>query len=77
MDYRFAPEDRLALLTAERFGVSLSRATSGQMSRRAAGRLQGFAEAVRERIVSATVKHVDQTGSRIGGRTNRPNGTPA
>lgn len=69
MNYQFVPEDRLATLMADLFGVSLSRATIGQMSRRAAERLQGFAEAVRERILSAPVKHLDETGFRIGGRT--------
>ena len=62
MNYQFEPEGRLATLMADLFGVSLSRATIGQMSRRAAERLQGFAEAVRERIVSAPVKHLDETG---------------
>ena len=69
MNYQFIPEDRLATLMADLFGVSLSRATIGQMSRRVAGHLQGFAEAVHERIVSAPVKHLDETGFRIGGRT--------
>ena len=36
MNYQFVPEDRLATLMADLFGVSLSRATIGQMSRRAA-----------------------------------------
>jgi transposase len=39
------------------------------MSRRAAERLQGFAEAVRTLVVSAPVRHLDETGFRIGGRT--------
>jgi hypothetical protein len=34
MNYQFIPEDRLATLMADLFGVSLSRATIGQMSRR-------------------------------------------
>jgi transposase len=69
MTYQFVPEDRLASLMADLFGVSLSRATIGQMSRRAAERLQGFAEAVRTLVVSAPVRHLDETGFRIGGRT--------
>jgi len=68
-NYQFVPEDRLATLMADLFGVSLSRATIGQMSRRAAEHLQGFAEAVRGLVVSAPVKHLDETGFRIGGRT--------
>ena len=42
MTYQFIPEDRLATLMADLFGVSLSRATIGQMSRRVAGHLQIF-----------------------------------
>jgi transposase len=68
-NYQFVPEDRLAALMADLFGVSLSCATIGQMSRRAAERLHDFAEAVREEIVGAPVKHLDETGFRIGGRT--------
>ncbi|MGH7071818.1 MAG: IS66 family transposase [Acetobacteraceae bacterium] len=69
MNYQFVPEDRLATLMADLFAVTLSRATIGQMSRRAAEQLAGFAEAVREQIVSAPVKHLDETGFRIGGHT--------
>ena len=68
-NFQLVPEDRLATLMADLFGVSLSCATIGQMSRRAAESLQGFAEAVRRQILSAPVKHLDETGFRIGGRT--------
>ena len=66
---QFVPEDRLARLMTDLFGVSLSRATIGQMSTRAAKRLAGFAEAVRAEVAAAPVKHLDETGFRIGGRT--------
>jgi transposase len=39
------------------------------MSRTCAQRLQGFIEAVRDRVNQAKVKHMDETGFRIGGRT--------
>lgn len=39
------------------------------MSARAAERLRGFADRVRDLVVSAPVKHLDETGFRSGGRT--------
>ena len=47
------------------FGVSLSRATIETMSRRAGERLLSFADAVRQLILLAPVKHLDETGFRI------------
>jgi len=69
MSYQFVPEDRLATLMADLFDVVLSRATIGGMCTRAAERLTGFAGAVRALVASAPVKHLDETGFRIGGRT--------
>jgi transposase len=65
--FQFVPEDRLATLMQDLFGVSLARATIGQMSRRAGQRLLDFAAAVRQLILSAPVKHFDETGFRIPG----------
>ena len=66
---QFVPEDRLAKLMTDLFAVSMSRATIGQMSARAGQRLACFAEAVRDRVAAAPVKHLDETGFRVGGRT--------
>jgi transposase len=63
--FQFVPEDRLATLMQDLFGVSLARATIGQMSRRAGQRLLDFATAVHQLILSAPVKHFDETGFRI------------
>jgi transposase len=63
--FQFVPEDRLATLMLDLFGVTLSRATIGQMGRRAGQRLLGFADAVRQLILTAPVKHLDETGFRI------------
>jgi transposase len=65
----FVPEDRLAELMGDLFGVRLVPATIARMSRSCAQRLQGFIEAVRDRVTQAKVKHMDETGFRIGGRT--------
>ena len=39
------------------------------MSRTSAERLRGFAETVRDLVAGAPVKHMDETGFRIGGKT--------
>jgi len=63
--FQFVPLDRLATLMIDLFGVNLSRATIETMSRRAGERLLGFADAVRQLILVASVKHLDETGFRI------------
>src|SRR5882757_2373271 len=50
------------------FGAHLVTATIARISQDCAGRFQGFAEAVHDRV-AATVKHLDETGFRIGGKT--------
>jgi transposase len=65
----FLPEDRLAELMRDLLGVRLVPATIAGMSRNCAHRLRSFAEAVRERVVVAKVKHMDETGFRLGGKT--------
>ena len=69
MHFQFLPEKRLAMLMADLFGVHLATATIGAMSRGCAARFQGFAAAVRGHVAAAPVKHMDETGFRIGGRT--------
>jgi transposase len=63
------PEKRLAALMADLFGVHLVTATIAGMSRSCAARFQGFAAAVRDHVAAAAVKHMDETGFRIGGKT--------
>ena len=63
------PEKRLAGLMADLFGVHLVTATIARISQDCAERFQGFIEAVRDRVVAAPVKHLDETGFRIGGKT--------
>ncbi|HSJ75254.1 MAG TPA: transposase, partial [Gemmatimonadales bacterium] len=67
--YQLLPEDRLADAMADLFGVRLVAATLARMSRTCAGRAQGFADAACARVKAAAVKHLDETGFRIGGRT--------
>jgi transposase len=69
LHYQLLPEDRLAELMADLFGVRLVAATIAQMSRTCAARLQGFVATVRDLVAGAAVKHMDETGFRIGGKT--------
>ena len=69
LHYQLLPENRLAELMADLFGVKLVAATIARMSRTCAERLQGFAETVRDLVAGAPVKHMDETGFRIGGKT--------
>jgi transposase len=67
--YQFLPEQRLAELMSDLFGVHLVTATIAAMSRNCAERFQDFAEFLRQQVAAAPVKHLDETGFRIGGKT--------
>ena len=69
LHYQLLPEDRLVELMADLFGVKLAAATIARMSRTCAERLRSFAETVRDLVAGAAVKHMDETGFRIGGKT--------
>ena len=69
LHYQLLPEKRLAELMADLFGVNLATATIARISQDGAGRFQGFADAVRDHVAAAPVKHMDETGFRIGGKT--------
>ena len=69
LHYQLLPEKRLAMLMADLFGVTLVAATIARISRECATRYAGFADAVRNLVAAAGVKHLDETGFRIGGKT--------
>jgi transposase len=69
LHYQLLPEDRLAEAMADLFGVKLVAATIARMSRSCAARLQNFVATVRDRVAAAAVKHMDETGFRVGGKT--------
>jgi transposase len=69
LNYQLLPEDRLAQLLSDLFGLKIVPATIARMSAACARRLQSFADVLRERVAAARVKHLDETGFRIGGRT--------
>lgn len=69
LHFQMLPEDRLALLMADLFGVKLCAATIARMSRSCAVRLQGLVATIRDHVAAAGVKHMDETGFRTGGKT--------
>ena len=69
LHYQLLPEKRLAALMADLFSVRLAAATLARISQDAARRFQGFADIVRDQVAAAPVKHLDETGFRIGGKT--------
>jgi transposase len=69
LHFQMLPEDRLVALMADLFNVRLCAATIASMSRACASKLEGVAEALRDRVAGAPVKNMDETGFRIGGKT--------
>src|SRR5271165_3763207 len=69
LHYQLLPEKRLAALMADLFGVKLVTATIARISQDCAHRFMDFADAVRDHVAAAPVKHLDETGFRTGGKT--------
>jgi len=69
LNYHFLPEDRLAELLSDVFGLKMVPATIARMSAACAQRFRGFADTVCEHVAAARVKHLDETGFRVGGKT--------
>jgi transposase len=69
LHYQLLPEDRLAEAMTDLFGVRLATATIARMSRACAARWRDFVATVRDYVAAAAVKHMDETGFRVGGKT--------
>ena len=65
----FIPEDRLAELLKDLFGIGISTATIAAMERRKAEELAPVADAIAGQVKQAPVEHMDETGYRISGTT--------
>jgi transposase len=65
---QFLSKHRTAQALAELFGIPLSSGTVAGITARAAGRLDGFLERVRDTIAAAEVAGFDETGFRVDGR---------
>lgn len=68
-NHQLLPEKRLAMLMADLFGVTLTTATIARISQDYAARCQAFVDTLRARIAKAPIKHLDETGFRIGAKT--------
>jgi len=66
--FQMLPENRLAALMTDLFGIEICAATIANMSRACAHRVEGFVQTVRDLVAGAPVKHMDETGFRIGGK---------
>jgi transposase len=69
LHFQMIPEDRLAALMKDLFGVGLVPATIARMSRNCAGRLQDIVGLILTVVKVAAVKNLDETGFRVGGKT--------
>ena len=65
---QFLSKSRTAMALAELFGIPLSSGTVAALTARAAGRLDGFLEHVREQIAASDVAGFDETGFRVAGK---------
>lgn len=65
---QFLSKKRTAQALAELFGTSVSAGTVAEVTRRAADRLGGFSDLVRERVTASDVAGFDETGLRVAGK---------
>jgi len=69
LHFQLLPEDRLAALMKDLFGVGMVPATIARVSHNCAVRFQGVVDLICMLVKTATVKHLDETGFRVGGKT--------
>ena len=65
---QFLSKERTAVALAELFGIPCSSGTVAALTGRAAGRLDGFLDHVRQGIAASEVAGFDETGFRVAGR---------
>jgi transposase len=65
---QFLSKERTAVALSELFGIACSSGTVAALTARAAGRLDGFLEQVRQGITASDVAGFDETGFRVEGR---------
>jgi transposase len=68
--WQLIPEDRLAELLRDVFGVDLATATIAALSHKKAAELAEVAATIETQVAQASVKHLDETGLRLGGLTH-------
>jgi len=69
--YHCIPEERLSLVLSDLFGLSAVPATLARLIGRTADRLHPFAKAICKGLIGpqVAVKHLDETGLRVAGKT--------
>jgi transposase len=65
----FIPEQRIQQLLEDLFGVSVATASIAEFSQTCADQLIEFEQMVLDQLKNAPVKHLDETGYRIGSKT--------
>jgi len=66
--HQFIPEERTAELLKDIFNCPISAATVANFTKGCANAFRGFTEAVRDIILKAPLKHMDETGFRVDGK---------
>ncbi len=69
-NYQLLPEDRLAEAMKDLFGVSVTTGTVANIARRTAKKLKETVANIADRVVTAKVTHLDETGFRIAEKLN-------
>lgn len=65
--WQLIPEDRLAELRKDVFGVDVATSTLAAMGQRKAQEFTGLAAHIEQQVKHAAVKHLDETGYRVAG----------
>jgi len=65
----YIPEDRLQTLLQDLYGVNIATATLVKFNENLANNLHGFNEKALEKIKASNVKHADETGLKVTGKT--------
>ena len=65
----FIPEERLEQIFRDLFSLEISQATVANMSKKFSKQVQGIQAKVEEALKQSKVKHLDETGFRVGGKT--------
>ena len=68
-NYQLLPEDRLQALFADIFGLNIATATLAAMDAQTASILAPVQAEALEKLKAAPVKHLDETGFRVAGKT--------
>lgn len=69
-EQHYIPEDRLQMIFQDLYGAYIATASLAKFNNDLTDKLTEFNQNILEKIKQAPVKHLDETGFRIGGKTN-------